>query len=211
MRRCGFLTVVKPISRFRTFGSFLDHERISKQSMQGAGGPKSLKVSAKGSFPMASPESTNPRLLYTPRALAACEKGSPNNPHKHWSVGYPIVPDWWHDSPLSRWNHPARDEGTHRQHRSGYRSRRKPCNRRSGSLSDSSAESQGSSVRTGKKSGYRSGGNLSLGAQRRWRQGSVGVFLSGWRWSARSTAAKSGRECGIENQRSAHTRRGARR
>jgi hypothetical protein len=49
-------------------------------------------------------------------------EGSPNNPHKHWSVGYPIVPDWWHDSPLSRWNHTARDEGTHRQHRSGYRS-----------------------------------------------------------------------------------------
>jgi hypothetical protein len=49
-----------------------------------------------------------------------------------------------------------------------------------------------------------------LGAQRRWRQGSVGV-LSGSRWSARSTAAKSGRECRIENQRSAHTRSGARR
>ena len=74
MRRCGLLTVVEPIPRFRTFGSFLDHERTSKQSMQGAGDPKWLKVSAKGSFPMASPESTNPRSLYTPRALAACEK-----------------------------------------------------------------------------------------------------------------------------------------
>jgi hypothetical protein len=50
----------------------------------------------------------------------------------------------------------------------------------------------------------------------RWERNIDGVralleFFSGWRWSARSTAAKSGRECRIENQRSAHTRSGARR
>lgn len=143
---------------------------------------------------MASPEFTNLRLGYTPEALAACEKALRTilTNIGPWGTRLFLIggmtPRYLVGSvPQEMGEHIGStdldivvDVSLATEEAEAYRTLQQNL--------------RASQFAPREESRYRSGGNLSLGVQCRWCQGSAGIFLSRRHWSGRSTPAKSGRE-----------------